>query len=61
MGGLIARGAVYGSAKGESGFSKPIDVEDGVTLAATDARRLPFSLVLRPDPRLQFDREHTRY
>ena len=34
MGGLIARGAVYGSAKGESGFSKPIDVEDGVTLAA---------------------------
>ena len=41
--------------------SKPDLVQDGVTLAATDARRLPFSLVLRPDPRLQFDREHTRY
>src|SRR3954471_20586618 len=37
MGGLIARGAVYGSAKAESGFSKPIDVEDAVTLAAPHA------------------------
>ena len=34
MGGLIIRGAVYGSAKGESGFSAPIKVEDAVTLAA---------------------------
>ncbi|MBI2704549.1 MAG: hypothetical protein HYX32_04570 [Actinobacteria bacterium] len=34
MGGLIARGAVWGSQKGESGFSTPIDVEDAVTLAA---------------------------
>ena len=34
MGGLIIRGAVYGSAKAVSGFSKPIDVEDAVTLAA---------------------------
>ncbi len=33
MGGLITRGAVYGAGKGESGFSKPIDVEDSVTLA----------------------------
>lgn len=32
MGGLIARGAVWGSQKGESGFSAPIDVEDVVTL-----------------------------
>ena len=32
MGGLIARGGVYGSQKGESGFSAPIDVEDAVTL-----------------------------
>lgn len=32
MGGLIARGAVYGSSIGESGFSAPIDVEDVVTL-----------------------------
>jgi len=32
MGGLIARGAVYGSSIGESGFSAPIRVEDGVTL-----------------------------
>lgn len=41
--------------------SKPDLVQDGVTLAAADARRVPFSLALRPDPRLQFDREHTRY
>ena len=32
MGGLIARGGVYGAQKGESGFSAPIDVEDVVTL-----------------------------
>jgi pimeloyl-ACP methyl ester carboxylesterase len=32
MGGLIARGAVWGAQKGESGFSAPIDVEDVVTL-----------------------------
>ena len=32
MGGLIARGGVYGAQKGESGFSPPIDVEDSVTL-----------------------------
>ena len=34
MGGLITRGAVYGSQKGESGFSAPIRVVEGVTLAA---------------------------
>jgi hypothetical protein len=34
MGGLIARGAVWGSQKGESGFSAPIDVEDVVTLGS---------------------------
>lgn len=33
MGGLIIRGAVYGAEKGESGFSPPLLVEDGVTLA----------------------------
>ena len=32
MGGLIARGAVYGASNGQSGFSAPIKVEDGVTL-----------------------------
>ncbi len=37
MGGLIARGAVWGAAKGEAGFSKPIDVEDAVTLATPHA------------------------
>jgi hypothetical protein len=34
MGGLIIRGAVYGSGSGQTGFSAPIDVEDAVTLAA---------------------------
>jgi len=34
MGGLIARGAVYGSSIGASGFAAPIDVEDAVTLGA---------------------------
>ncbi len=37
MGGLIARGAVQGSAAGESGFSGPLLVEDAVTLAAPHA------------------------
>ena len=32
MGGLIARGAVWGAQKQESGFSPPIDVEDVATL-----------------------------
>jgi len=32
MGGLIARGGVYGAQKAEAGFSAPIDVEDVVTL-----------------------------
>ncbi|MCU0267104.1 MAG: alpha/beta fold hydrolase [Acidimicrobiales bacterium] len=32
MGGLIARGAVHGAQRAESGFSAPIDVEDAVTL-----------------------------
>lgn len=32
MGGLIARGGVYGAQKAESGFSAPIDGEDVVTL-----------------------------
>jgi hypothetical protein len=34
MGGLISRGAVWGSQKAESGFSAPIDVEDVVTLGS---------------------------
>lgn len=34
MGGIIARGAVYGSSIGASGFAPPIDVEDAVTLGA---------------------------
>ncbi len=34
MGGLITRGAVYGSQTGQSGFSPPLRVEDSVTLAA---------------------------
>lgn len=41
--------------------SKPDLVQDGITLTAADARRLPFAVTLRPDPRLQFDREHTAY
>lgn len=40
--------------------ARPDLVQDGVTLGAGGAR-LAFSLALRPDPRLQFDREHTRY
>ena len=32
MGGLIARGAVWGTQKAETGFGAPIDVEDVVTL-----------------------------
>ena len=32
MGGLIARGGVYGASNGQSGFSAPIKVEDVVTL-----------------------------
>jgi hypothetical protein len=32
MGGLIARGGIYGAQKREAGFSAPIDVEDVVTL-----------------------------
>lgn len=34
MGGLIARGAVLGSSRGEAGFSPPLKIEDAVTLAA---------------------------
>ena len=34
MGGLIVRGAVLGSSRGESGFSPPLKIEDAVTLAA---------------------------
>lgn len=34
MGGLIVRGAVYGSSTGQAGFAPPIAVEDGITLAA---------------------------
>jgi pimeloyl-ACP methyl ester carboxylesterase len=37
MGGLIARGAVQGSAAGEPGFAGPLRVEDAVTLAAPHA------------------------
>jgi triacylglycerol esterase/lipase EstA (alpha/beta hydrolase family) len=32
MGGLIARGGIWGSQKGDGGFAPPIDVEDAVTL-----------------------------
>jgi hypothetical protein len=32
MGGLIGRGAVHGSQRGDTGFALPIDVEDVVTL-----------------------------
>ena len=32
MGGLIARGGIHGSSKGDGGFAPPIDVEDAVTL-----------------------------
>lgn len=34
MGGLIIRGAVYGSSTGQAGFAPPLLVEDAVTLAA---------------------------
>lgn len=34
MGGLIIRGAVLGTSRGEAGFAPPIRVEDAVTLAA---------------------------
>lgn len=37
MGGLIIRGAVLGSSRGEAGFAPPIRVEDAVTLAAPHA------------------------
>jgi len=33
MGGVIVRGAVYGALSGTAGFSPPINVSDGVTLA----------------------------
>jgi triacylglycerol esterase/lipase EstA (alpha/beta hydrolase family) len=32
MGGLVARGAVYGALSGASGFSSPINISDAVTL-----------------------------
>jgi len=34
MGGIVARGAVYGSATAQSGFAGPLKVEDAVTLGA---------------------------
>lgn len=34
MGGLIIRGAVLGTSRGEAGFSAPVRIEDAVTLAA---------------------------
>lgn len=40
--------------------ARPDLVQDGVAIGDGDAR-VAFSLALRPDPRLQFDREHTRY
>ena len=41
--------------------AKPDLVQDDIMLSANDHRRQPFALALRPDPRLQFDRERTRY
>lgn len=41
--------------------AKPDLVQSGVTLAADDRRRVPFTLTLLPDLRFQFDRERTRY
>jgi len=35
--------------------------EQAIELGATDTRALKFPLTLRPDPRRQFDREHTHY
>ncbi len=34
MGGLIVRGAVYGSSASQAGFSQPLMVEEAVMLAA---------------------------
>ena len=35
--------------------------EQSTTLSANEGRTLAFAVALRPDPRQQFDREHTRY
>ena len=40
---------------------RPDLVESGLSLRAQEHRSIDFSLVLLPDSRLQFDREHTRY
>ena len=41
--------------------ARPDLVQAGVALSGDEAKQVPFTLALRPDPRLQFDREHTRY
>lgn len=41
--------------------ARPDLVQAGVALASEERRQLPFTVELRPDPRFQFDREHTRY
>lgn len=41
--------------------ARPDLVQAGVVLAGGESRQLPFQVELRPDPRFQFDREHTRY
>ena len=35
--------------------------EQSTTLSANEGKTLAFAVTLRPDPRQQFDREHTRY
>lgn len=40
---------------------RPDLVQKAVDLRANDSRRLVLEVTLRPDPRSQFDREHTRY
>ncbi|MGN6512029.1 MAG: carboxypeptidase regulatory-like domain-containing protein [Lysobacteraceae bacterium] len=41
--------------------ARPDLVQAGVVLGGDERRQLPFQVALRPDPRFQFDREHTRY
>lgn len=40
---------------------RPDLVQEAVELRADESRRLVIAVTLRPDPRSQFDREHTRY
>lgn len=41
--------------------ARPDLVQADVVLVGDAERQLPFQVDLRPDPRFQFDREHTRY